>query len=157
MRKSIIIVPIILVAAIAVWSPRLTGDNTKRKISIESTQTDQTTVTNGVQPGTTQDQPTTSVKQQDSAPKEEIPQVDPSRKEIIVEGTVDKVDNAKHSITFSQELDDNSKKIDPEVIVKKDALIKNGEGKISFEAIKAGDYVIMVIDASGQARAVELN
>lgn len=157
MRKSILVVPVILVIAIAVLSPRFFGDNTKRKISIDSNQSKPASITNEVPKAVTEDPTNSQASGVGTTPKAEIPQVDPSQQEIIVEGTVLKVDTAKRSITFAQELDDNSKKIDPQVIVKKDALVKNAEGKISFEAIKAGDYVIMIIDESGQARAVEIN
>lgn len=157
MRKSILVVPVILVVAIAVWSPRFMGDNTKRKISIDTNSAKTASITEDVKQAVPENPSANHQTGIANKPKIEIPQVDSKRQEIIVEGTVEKVDTAERSIIFAQELDDNSKKIDPKVIVKKDALVKNAEGKISFEAINAGDYVIMVIDESGQARAVELN
>ncbi|MHB8170141.1 MAG: hypothetical protein ACYDG6_01150 [Thermincolia bacterium] len=78
--------------------------------------------------------------------------------EIIVEGTVKSVNVKDRVINFSQEMDDNSLKVGPDVEVLKDAIIiKSSEGKVSLEAVQKGSYVTMVLDKDQRAKSVEIS
>jgi len=94
----------------------------------------------------------------DTAGKQELPMIQPDAGEIIVEGTVEAVDAKNRIITFSQELDDNSVQVEPNVEVLKDAIvIKASEGKVSLEAVQKGNYVTMVLNGDRRAKSIEIS
>ena len=94
----------------------------------------------------------------EKAPKSELPMVQPEVGEIIVEGTVKSVNVKDRVINFSQEMDDNSVRVGPDVEVLKDAIIiKSSEGKVSLEAVQKGSYVTMVLDKDHRAKSVEIS
>lgn len=92
------------------------------------------------------------------AKKSTIPQLDPQKGEILVEGTVKSVDAEKRIITINNQLmDDNSKPVNPNVPVGKDAIIQDKNSDIAITQIKNGDHVSIMITREGQARAVLVN
>lgn len=86
-----------------------------------------------------------------------IPEAEPDKGELIVEGMVDNVSTKRRTITFSQELNDNSKKVNPKVKVLKEAIIEINSRKSEFDQITVGDYVTMILNEKHEARAVQIS
>ena len=87
----------------------------------------------------------------------QIPEAQPSRGEIVVEGYVDRVDYNKGILTFSQEIEDEQTiKVDPKIQVSADAQIELEGRNVKLQELAIGDYVTMVLDKKGQARAIQI-
>lgn len=89
--------------------------------------------------------------------KTPIPQSNPQKGETFVEGKVKSIDVEKRIITITQSMDDNSKPINPNVPIKKDAIIQDKKGDMAITQIKINDIVLMIITSEGQARSVQVN
>ena len=107
-----------------------------------------------------QETPVTTQKDKpiDNQPKKSpVQTTDPVKKEIYVEGKVKSIDVEKRIVTITQLMDDNSKTINPNVPIMKDAVIQDKTNDILITQIKINDTVSMIITGEGQARAVLVN
>lgn len=98
-----------------------------------------------------------SITGETPAKKTPFPETAPDKGELFVEGTVKSIDVEKRILTIVQHMDDNSKNVNPNVPVKKDAIIQTKTSDIAITQIKVGDIVSMIITSEGQARAVMVN
>ncbi|MHB1167218.1 MAG: hypothetical protein ACYC0N_01600 [Carboxydocellales bacterium] len=100
---------------------------------------------------------TPSTEEPPQAPKTVIAQAKPDQGEIVVEGMVDSISVKKRSVKFTQEMDDTSKKVNPRVQILQDAVIEVN-GKITdLDQLLVGDYVTMILNSKGQARAIQID
>ncbi|MHB9093138.1 MAG: hypothetical protein ACYC21_00585 [Eubacteriales bacterium] len=86
-----------------------------------------------------------------------VPNADTKLGELIVWGEIKAVDVDKWVLTIDQQMDDNSVKINPNVPVNKNAIIRNKEEVISLAQVKPGDSVGIIVTKTRQARAVLVN
>lgn len=154
---TLIIVLILLVAGFFAYSQfhdKTTAKNAKvDKTPVKSQ--DNTKPVDATSPGN--DSPVKNSPGTPTAKKTPFSNSDPTKGELFVEGKVKSVDVDKRIITIIQSMDDNSNPINPNVPVKKDAVIQDKNSDIVISQIKVGDTVSMVITADGQARAVLVN
>lgn len=97
-----------------------------------------------------------SQSEQSNETKTIIPEAKTDEQEIVVEGMVDSISTKNHTIRFTQELDDTSKKVNPRISVLKDAIVEINGKQSTFQQIMVGDYVTMILNSSKKARAVQI-
>lgn len=105
-------------------------------------------------PGQTQPSNQTQPSPDIQAKKSVVPDTDPRQGEYFIQGEVKAVDVEKRIITIEQHMDDNSKTVNPNIPVKKEAIVQNKKEDVGLAQIKAGDIVGLVLTKEGFARAV---
>lgn len=135
--------------------------NQPTQANIPQTQTGSSSSTNGVaedsdsQSAVSGDN-SSSEGAQSQETKTIIPEAKTDEQELVVEGMVDSISTKNHTIRFTQQMDDTSKKVNPRVTVLKDAIIEiNGE-QSTFQQIMIGDYVTIILNSSKKARAIQI-
>ena len=153
-----------LLVAVAVVILLVAGFFTYSQIHDRANQKDQTDKTvvpeKKIPEKTVTENPVTTEKDKpiDNQPKKSpVQTTDPSKKEIYIEGKVKSIDVEKRIVTINQLMDDNSKTINPNVPIMKDAIIQDKTNDILITQIKINDTVSMIITGEGQARAVLVN
>jgi len=87
-----------------------------------------------------------------------IPEIDQSKGEIFVYGSILRLDYERNEIIIEQHMDDNSVKVNPILKIREDAVFilqrNRKEMNIDFEDLKTGDRFGIVLDNNGLVRGV---
>ncbi|MCF6462453.1 hypothetical protein [Clostridium sp. Cult1] len=88
----------------------------------------------------------------------DIPEIDQSKGEIFVYGSILRLDYERNEIIIEQHMDDNSVKVNPILKIREDAvfILQRNRKKmnIDFEDLKTGDRFGIVLDNNGLVRGV---
>ncbi len=88
----------------------------------------------------------------------DIPEIDQSKGEIFVYGSILRLDYERNEIIIEQHMDDNSVKVNPILKIREDAVFilqrNRKEMNIDFEDLKTGDRFGIVLDNNGLVRGV---
>lgn len=88
----------------------------------------------------------------------DIPEIDQSKGEIFVYGSILRLDYERNKIIIEQHMDDNSVKVNPILKIREDAVFilqrNRKEMNIDFEDLKTGDRFGIVLDNNVLVRGV---
>lgn len=137
--------------------------NQPTQANISQTQTDSSTAANGgvpadnsVNQSTVPSGNSSSQVEQPRETKTIIPEAKTDEQEMVVQGMVDSISTKNHTIRFTQEIDDTSKKVNPRVTILKDAIVEINGNQSTFQQVMVGDYVTMILNSSHKARAIQI-